>query len=134
MPNPRNEVSATLSATVCVGYGSTDRTEMTKVASETILMHPDFLARGVKSGADIALVKLSAPVAGDGAKPIAFADPAADETLLGRGARVTVTGWGAIWDPDDKEIVELLSKVTVSPEEVSDRLNFPRSCTRSTSR
>ncbi len=111
---------------VYVGYGSTDRAEMTKVESEKIVLHPDFIARGVKSGADIALIKLAAPVSGDNAKPIEIADPAAEQSLLTRGAKVTVTGWGAIWDPDDKEIVELLSKVTASPQEISERLNYPR--------
>lgn len=46
--------------------------------------------------------------------------------MLTRGAKVTVTGWGAIWDPDDTEIVELLSKVTATPQEISERLNYPR--------
>lgn len=111
---------------VYVGYGSTDRAETTKIVSEKIVLHPDFAEHGIRSGADIALIKLAAPVAADTAKPIEFADPAAEEKLLTRGAKVTVTGWGAIWDPDDKEILELLSKVTPLPEEVTEKLNFPR--------
>ena len=111
---------------VYVGYGSTDRAETTRVESEKIVMHPDFIARGVKSGADVALIKLAAPASGDSAKPIEIADKAAEEKLLTRGAKVTVTGWGAIWDPDDAEIAELLSKVTVVPEEISEKLNYPR--------
>ena len=113
-------------AKVYVGYGSTDRAETTKVESEAIVMHPDFVARGVKAGADVALIKLALPVSGDYAKPIEIADKSAEEKFLTRGAKVTVTGWGAIWDPDDQEIVELLSKVTVVPEEISEKLNFPR--------
>ncbi len=111
---------------VYVGYGSTDRAETTKLVSEKIVLHPDFAARGLQSGADIALIKLAAPVTADSAKPIELADRASEEKLLTRGAKVTVTGWGAIWDPDDKEIVALLSKVTPVPEEISDKLNFPR--------
>jgi secreted trypsin-like serine protease len=111
---------------VYVGYGSTDRAETTKVVSEKIVLHPDFAAHGVRSGADIALIKLAAPVTADTAKPIEFADPTAEQKLLTRGAKVTVTGWGAIWDPEDKEIVELLSKVTPLSEEISEKLNFPR--------
>ena len=41
-------------AKVYVGYGSTDRAETTKVESEAIVMHPDFIERGVKAAPIIA--------------------------------------------------------------------------------
>ena len=78
---------------VVVGYGSTDREKTTKVASEKIIVHPDYVA-GQK--ADLALIKLKTPI--PNAPAIGVADPAADKDLLPDGAAVTVTGWGATWD------------------------------------
>jgi secreted trypsin-like serine protease len=106
-----------------VGYGSIDRTQTTKVESEKIVVNPLFLAHGLESGGDLALIKLQTPIQG-GAKPIDLADPTLDKKLLTRGAKVTVTGWGAIWDPDDKEVMDLLSKLTPQTE-LGDKVNFP---------
>jgi secreted trypsin-like serine protease len=77
---------------VIVGYGSTDRTMTTKIPSEKIIVHPAYLA-GEK--ADLALIKLSKPIPN---AAIDLADPAQERVLMPAGAKVTVTGWGAIWD------------------------------------
>lgn len=78
---------------VVVGFGDIDRTKTTKIESEKIIVHPDYLD-GKK--ADVALVKLSKPI--PDAPSVPFADEAASQGLLQAGARATVTGWGAIWD------------------------------------
>jgi secreted trypsin-like serine protease len=80
-------------SSVVVGYGSTDRTKTTKIMSEKITVNPGYLA-GKK--ADLALIKLKKPI--PNAPAISFADAAEDHNLLAAGAKVTVTGWGAIWD------------------------------------
>ncbi len=107
---------------IVVGYGSNDRTKTSKIESEKIVVNPGFLAKGLPSGTDVALVKLRDKV--PNATPIAVADPATDERLVKGGVKVTVTGWGAIWDPEDEQVMDLLSKLTPR-EEVSDRINFP---------
>lgn len=78
---------------VVVGFGDVDRTKTTKIESEKIIVHPDYVD-GKK--ADIALVKLSKPI--PDAPSVPFADENATPSLLQPGARATVTGWGAIWD------------------------------------
>jgi secreted trypsin-like serine protease len=78
---------------VVVGFGSIDRTQTTKIESEKVIVNPDYLA-GEK--ADLALIKLSKPI--PNAVAIGLADPTTDQSLLTPGAKVTVTGWGAIWD------------------------------------
>jgi len=78
---------------VVVGYGNTDRTKTTKVLSEKIIVHPGYI-EGKK--ADLALVKLKKPI--PNAPSIGFADAAEEKSLMPAGAKVTVTGWGAIWD------------------------------------
>jgi secreted trypsin-like serine protease len=105
-----------------VGYGSIDRTKTTKVESERIVVNPLFLQHGLEGGGDLALIKLPSPIAD--AKPVDLADPALDKKLLTRGARVTVTGWGAIWDPDDKEVMDLLANLTPQSE-LGEKVNFP---------
>ncbi|HZP09182.1 serine protease [Methyloceanibacter sp.] len=78
---------------VVVGYGSNDRTETTKIESEKIIVHPDYL-KGDK--ADLGLIKLKQPI--PDAPTIAVADADVDKSIDVPGAKVTVTGWGAIWD------------------------------------
>jgi secreted trypsin-like serine protease len=78
---------------VVVGFGNVDRTQTQKIASEKVIVHPAYLD-GKK--ADLALVKLSAPI--DNAAAVPLADTASSQSLLKPGARATVTGWGAIWD------------------------------------
>ncbi len=107
---------------VVVGYGSTDRTQTTKVESEKIVVNPDYLAKGAASNADIALIKLKEPIAD--AKPITLADADADKKLMTPGATVTVTGWGAVWNPDDKNVLAMLSQLTAGAD-LGDKLNYP---------
>jgi len=78
---------------VIVGYGSNDRTKTTKIASEKVIVNPDYI-KGEK--ADLALIKLKQPI--PNAAAIGFADAAEEKALMPAGAKVTVTGWGAIWD------------------------------------
>jgi secreted trypsin-like serine protease len=78
---------------VIVGFGDVDRTQTTKVASEKVFVHPDYL-KGQK--ADLALVKLAEPI--DDAAAVSLADAGASRSLLNPGTKATVTGWGAIWD------------------------------------
>ena len=108
---------------VVVGYGSTDRTLTTKVESVGIFPHPNYLARGVDGKGDIALIKLKEPI--KDAPVVPMADPATDKALAPPGAVVTITGWGAVWDPEDQEVVNLLSEFT-PPSVLKENLNFPR--------
>ena len=107
---------------VFVGYGSTDRTKTTKIESEKIIVHPLYLEKALAGGSDVALVKLKDPI--PDAKKVEIASPDTEQTLVTRGVKVTVTGWGAIWDPQDKEVVELLSKIDPQVD-VTEKLNFP---------
>ncbi|MGH6748734.1 MAG: S1 family peptidase [Methyloceanibacter sp.] len=84
---------------VVVGYGSNDRTKTTKVEAEKIFVRPEFLEKGLNGKADVALIKLAAPIAD--AKPVPLADPEIDEKYLVPGARVTVSGWGTLWSFDE---------------------------------
>ena len=107
---------------IVVGYGSTDRTKTTKIESEKIVVHPLYLEHGIAGNADLALIKLKRPIAN--AKPVQLADPQLNERLLTPGAKVTVTGWGALWDPEDKGILEMLSQLTAGAD-LDERLNYP---------
>lgn len=107
---------------VVIGYGSVDRTKTTKVESEKIVVDPDYLANGANSHSDIALIKLKEPI--PDAKPIALANPELDKKLLTPGATVTVTGWGAVWDPEDKNVLAMLSQLTAGAD-LGDKLNYP---------
>lgn len=107
---------------VLVGYGSIDRTATTKLESEAIVVHPLYLDKAIASGSDVALIKLKHPI--PGAKAVEIADPDSEKELVTRGVKVTVTGWGAIWDPNDKDVVELLSKIDPQAD-VTEKLNFP---------
>ena len=108
--------------TVVIGYGSVDRTQTKKVESEKIIVNPDYLARGANSHADIALIKLKDAI--PDAKPIELADPELNKKLLTPGATVTVTGWGAVWDPEDKNVLAMLSQLTAGAD-LGDKLNYP---------
>jgi len=56
---------------------------------------------------------------------VTLADPDTEKTLLVPGAKVVVTGWGAMWDPYDEDISRLLA--TFGPAgALQDKVNFPR--------
>ncbi len=108
---------------VVIGYGSVDRTQTKKVESEKIIVNPDYLAKGANSNADIALIKLKDPIRrcqADRGSPNAELN----KKLLTPGATVTVTGWGAVWDPEDKNVLAMLSQLTAGAD-LGDKLNYP---------
>jgi secreted trypsin-like serine protease len=107
---------------IVVGYGSTDRTKLSKVESQEIVLHPAFRDQGEKSHADLALIRLAQPVAG--IEPVQLADPGRDKKLVTPGAKVTVIGWGALWDPSDHGIMEMLAQLTAGAD-LDERLNHP---------
>jgi secreted trypsin-like serine protease len=84
---------------VVVGYGSNDRTKTTKIEIEKIFVRPEFLEKGLRGKADVALIKLKDPVAG--AKTVPIAGPEADHKYLVPGSKVTVSGWGTLWSFDE---------------------------------
>lgn len=107
---------------IVVGYGSTDRTKTTKIESEKIVVHPLYLEQGIAGDADLALIKLKQPIAG--AKAVQLADPQLNKQLLTPGAKVTVTGWGALWNPEDQGVMEMLAQLTAGAD-LDERLNYP---------
>jgi secreted trypsin-like serine protease len=107
---------------VVIGYGSVDRTKTTKVESEKIIVDPDYLEKGANSHDDIALIKLKEPI--PDAKPVPLANADLDKKLMTPGATVTVTGWGAVWDPEDKNVLAMLSQLTAGAD-LGDKLNYP---------
>jgi secreted trypsin-like serine protease len=80
-------------APVFVGYGSIYQSQLEVADVEQIFVHPDYLEGFV---ADVALIKLAAPVAD--AKWIEVATPDREAELTTPGSKVTVTGWGSVWD------------------------------------
>jgi secreted trypsin-like serine protease len=106
---------------VVIGYGSVDRTQTKKVDSANIIVNPDYLAKGSNSHADVALIKLAEPI---DAKPVELANAEMTKKLLAPGATVTVTGWGAVWNPDDKNVLAMLSQLTAGAD-LGDKLNYP---------
>lgn len=80
-------------APVFVGYGSTHQSQLKIAPAEAIFVHPDYLEGYV---ADVALIKLAEPVSG--AQWIEIATPNRESALTQPGSKVTVTGWGAVWD------------------------------------
>ncbi|MEX2319060.1 MAG: serine protease, partial [Bauldia sp.] len=82
-----------VATSVVVGYGSTYQSQLKMIGSEAVFVHPDYLDGYV---ADIALIKLSEPV--PGAQWIEIATPDREATLTAPGSKLTVTGWGSVWD------------------------------------
>ena len=111
---------------VVIGYGSTDREATTKIAIAEIHVHPKYAACEGDTAcadaakADIALLKLKAPIAE--AKSVAMATPETEAKLLVSGAKVTVTGWGAMWDPYDEDVGKLLAAFGSAAK---DKVSFP---------
>ncbi|MGK2921555.1 MAG: S1 family peptidase [Methyloceanibacter sp.] len=112
---------------VVIGYGSTDREATTKVAVAEIHIHPKYAACEGDTAcadaakADIALLKLEKPA--EEPKTVALAGPATEGTLLAPGAKVVVTGWGAMWDPYDEDVAKLLGSFGSDAEE---KVSHPR--------
>lgn len=112
---------------VVIGYGSIDREATTKVGVSTIYVHPKYaacdgdVACANDSKADIALLKLAKSI--DDPKTVALAEPESEGTLLKPGAKVVVTGWGAMWDPYDEDVAKLLG--SFGPE-AREKVSRPR--------
>ena len=83
---------------VFIGYGSVFQSKLTIAESEKVIANPGYQS---DMNADIALIKLKQPIAG--AATIGMADPATEDKLLVPGSKLTVTGWGALWDFDGFE-------------------------------
>lgn len=114
---------------IVIGYGSNDRTKTTKVAVAEIFVHPKYAACegdvscANESKSDITLLKLAEPISQP--KTVALVDPEQEKTLLVPGAKVVVTGWGAMWDPFDEDITKLLDTFG-SGKALRDKVNYPR--------
>ena len=110
---------------VVVGFGSTDRTKTTKIESEKVIVHPDYI-KGEK--ADVGLIKLKRPI--PDAPAVVVADPVVDNSVDVPGATVTVTGWGAIWDFQafQNSVDVMAGRRSVSARKLLDQneLNAPR--------
>jgi secreted trypsin-like serine protease len=121
-PTATANVAPVGAVAVVIGYGSVDRTKTTKIESAKIVVDPDYLAKGANSHDDIALIKLKEPI--PDAKPVQLANADLDKKLMTPGATVTVTGWGAVWDPEDKNVLAMLSQLTAGAD-LGDKLNYP---------
>lgn len=109
-------------ANVVVGYGSIDRTKTTKIPAAKVFVHQGYLSKGLDGKADIALIKLASPIANP--RTITLADPQTDKTFLTHGAKVTVTGWGALWSPFDKDVEALIPDLGPR-QEMMEKWQFP---------
>ena len=78
---------------VVVGYGSVYQSKLKMVDSAKIIANPEY---GTAAKGDLALIKLKEPLAN--VTTIAVADPALEKTVIGPETKLTVTGWGALWD------------------------------------
>ena len=107
---------------VVVGYGSNDRTQTTKIQADKVFVHQGYLDKGLDGKTDVALIKLKRPI--QNAVAITLADPGSDRKLVTDGAAVTVSGWGAIWSPFDKDIEALMPDLGPQSE-MYEKWQFP---------
>jgi secreted trypsin-like serine protease len=105
----KGPTTATEPSKVVVGYGSNDRTKTKKVEVEKVIVNPNYLAKGRGGKVDLTLLKLKRPV--PNAKVVPFADPDSDKKYLVPGAKVTITGWGALWDAYDEDVKALMAEL-----------------------
>jgi secreted trypsin-like serine protease len=103
----KGPTTATDPAKVVVGYGSNDRTKTTRIEVEKVIVNPSYLANGRAGKIDLTLIKLKRPIPDPNV--VAFADPDSDKKYLVPGAKVTITGWGALWDAYDEDLKALMS-------------------------
>ncbi len=108
---------------IVVGYGSNDRTKTKRIVAAKIFAREEFLAKGLDGKHDVALIKLAHPI--DNPPAVSLADPGTDKAMVPPGAKVTVTGWGALWSPFDKDVSELIPDLGPK-KELSEKLNYPR--------
>ena len=86
---------------VVVGYGSVYQSKLKMVDSAKVIANPGY---GTKDKGDLALIKLKEPLAN--VTTIGLADPATEQTITAPGSKLTVTGWGAVWDFQGFEAAE----------------------------
>lgn len=116
---PNTAVNA---ADVVVGYGSIDRRTTKRIPAEKVFVNQGYLNKGLDGKADVALIKLKTPIADPDA--ITLADAETDKKYLTPGAKVTVTGWGAIWSPFDKDVEALMPDLGPQ-QEMMNKWQFP---------
>jgi secreted trypsin-like serine protease len=109
-------------ADIVVGYGSIDRTKTTKIPAAKIFVRPEYLSKGLDGKSDVALIKLTTPITNP--TSVTLADPEMEKKFLTPGAKVTVTGWGAIWSPFDKDVEALMPDLGPT-QEMMDKWQFP---------
>jgi secreted trypsin-like serine protease len=109
-------------ADIVVGYGSLDRTKTIKIPAAKVIVRQDFLDKGLNGKGDVALIKLKTPISHAPAVPLA--DPDLDRKVAAPGKKVTVTGWGAVWDSEDKDVNALVAELG-SKAEMVEKLNLP---------
>jgi secreted trypsin-like serine protease len=107
---------------VVVGYGSNDRTKTIKIPAAKIFVHEQYQNAGLAGKADIALIKLERPI--DDPVTITLADPETERKFLFPDAKVTVSGWGALWSPYDKDIEALMPDLGPR-QEMLEKWQFP---------
>jgi secreted trypsin-like serine protease len=107
---------------VVVGYGSTDRTKTIRIPAEKVFVNEGYLAKGLDGKSDVALIKLQTPI--PNAPTITLADPDSDKKVLTSGTHVTVTGWGALWSPFDKDVEALMPDLGPQ-QEMREKWQFP---------
>lgn len=106
---------------VVVGYGSADRSATTKIPSEKVIVHPAYMEG---KAADVALIKLKSPI-GE-ANRIGLADEAAEKTLAAPGAKLVVSGWGALWEvKKDQAVMDMLNSLP-SGKRMQEEMEFPQ--------
>jgi secreted trypsin-like serine protease len=78
---------------VVVGYGSVYQSKLTMVDSDKVIANPQY---GTDQKGDLALIKLKEPL--KNVTTIGLADAETDKAVTAAAAKLTVTGWGALWD------------------------------------
>lgn len=103
---------STSTVTVQVGAHSMSRRDGTNLRVSQIIMHENWRgAQGIRSGWDIALLRLASPAPAS-IKPAKLASAAIEAQIAGVGKMVTVSGWG-------------LTRHQGSPSDVLREVNLP---------
>lgn len=103
---------STSAVTVQVGAHSMSRRDGTNLRVSQIIMHENWRgAQGIRSGWDIALLRLASPAPAS-IKPAKLATAAIEAQIAGVGKMVTVSGWG-------------LTRNQGSPSDVLREVNLP---------
>lgn len=97
---------------VFVGYGSVYQSKQTLIPSAAIFVHPDYPERDT----DVALIRLAEPV--PGARPVDIATADAARAVTEPGAKLVITGWGAVWDFQNFAEALHIGRDVVSPRQL----------------